>query len=456
MPFLRRYGVSDTIQFPMIKRGVVDFASGSADWVPATGDTLISIDLASRSYAANLPVANGAAWALTLTAGELTGKQIRVAIVDSATKAVEDQMILIETYGNVAAQQPWDFNASTVTLSEPARIDLTNQIWATGSRSLTTFGTLQGDVVHAVWATPSRTLSATGNTDAATAVWATVGAIGKTYGLMVSELNALQVLRVAQCVSATAATVTLDAGASSSDQYYNRALITIATGTGAGQTRMINSYDGGTQTATLNRAWLTTPSAGDYFGILAMGSTRNASDVSLGTVQGATASTVDLESTEPAVDDYYTRMFVLIESGTGEGQARLISGYASTSRRCTLARDWVTTPATDSRYTILPFGSVQVTAMGTDAVTADSVSAAAGAKLADITLRRSYASAQVSADGDALAFRSLLGAEAKLVNKVQVNGTNLEIMHADDTSVFGTQAITTDSAAAPITVLDTT
>ncbi|HUV39258.1 MAG TPA: hypothetical protein VMY39_06570, partial [Planctomycetota bacterium] len=89
---------------------------------------------------------------------------------------------------------------------------------------------------------------------------------------------------------------------------------------------------------------------------------------------------------------------------------------------------------------------------GTDGVV---LSTAQKTSIADYVLRRSWASAAASADGDAKAFRSLLGSVAKLVNKVAPNGSNLEIMEADDSTVLGTQAMTTDAGADPVTALDT-
>ena len=76
-------------------------------------------------------------------------------------------------------------------------------------------------------------------------------------------------------------------------------------------------------------------------------------------------------------------------------------------------------------------------------------------QIADHAIRRSWANVEASADGDPIVFRSLLGAVAKLVNKVAVNGTDLEIFRDDDTTVLGTQALTTDAAADPITGMDT-
>lgn len=76
-------------------------------------------------------------------------------------------------------------------------------------------------------------------------------------------------------------------------------------------------------------------------------------------------------------------------------------------------------------------------------------------KIADHTLRRTYANARASSDGDTFSFRSLMGAIAKLVNKWTISSGTLTIYHEDDTTSAGTQTVTTNSAAEPITSLDT-
>src|ERR1700744_6222692 len=104
---LSKYGVQTTFVFPMIKRGVVDFA-GSADWTPATGDVKISQAAGAFANTTNLPTivsgTGGAMWSLTLTATELSAAKIVIQIVDSATKAVEDQSFKIYTFGNASAK----------------------------------------------------------------------------------------------------------------------------------------------------------------------------------------------------------------------------------------------------------------------------------------------------------------------------------------------------------------
>ena len=59
--------------------------------------------------------------------------------------------------------------------------------------------------------------------------------------------------------SATSSTIVLNAGASSVDHYYNNMLISIVSGTGIGQARIISDYTGSTKTVTLSRNWTTTP-----------------------------------------------------------------------------------------------------------------------------------------------------------------------------------------------------
>jgi hypothetical protein len=121
MFFLAKYNTQTTFTFPMVKRGVVDFATTS-DWTPATGDTKISKDAGNVANTTNNPAAVGGtgsvSWTLTLTAAELSAAVIDIQIVDSATKAVEDQFLKIYTYGNASAKIPAD-------LSDTVRLGLT-------------------------------------------------------------------------------------------------------------------------------------------------------------------------------------------------------------------------------------------------------------------------------------------------------------------------------------------
>lgn len=119
MFLLAKYGVQTVFTFPVLKRGVADLAV-SADWTPATGDTKVSKDGGNVANSTNNPAAVGGTgsvlWSLTLTATELSAAVVDVQIVDSATKAIEDQVIKVFTYGNASAKLAPDFSNATMAL----------------------------------------------------------------------------------------------------------------------------------------------------------------------------------------------------------------------------------------------------------------------------------------------------------------------------------------------------
>jgi sugar phosphate isomerase/epimerase len=96
------YGVARTIYIPIIKRAAADFAV-SADWTPAAGDVKISKDGGAAANVTTLPTAitmgNTAIWAFALSATEMQANQVVVTVSDAATKVVEDDAFVIETYG---------------------------------------------------------------------------------------------------------------------------------------------------------------------------------------------------------------------------------------------------------------------------------------------------------------------------------------------------------------------
>lgn len=108
-------------------------------------------------------------------------------------------------------------------------------------------------------------------------------------------------------------------------------------------------------------------------------------------------------------------------------------------------------------YMVLPANTYDSLVSGSDYINAEvaTIVAAAANTIADHTIRRTFQNACDSSDGDAKAFRSLLGAIGKLVNKVAVSGSTLTVYEDDDTTSLGTQTVTTNAAADPITTLDT-
>ena len=140
--FLRKYGqgTGSDVFIPLLRRGIVDFAVG-ADYTPSAGDVKLSLNGAAAVNIGTLPVAvamgNTAMWQFVFTNAELQAATIAVTLSDSATKAVEDQMFLIETYGHASALHAFDLDTAGVT-----------QVWdATMANHLTagtTGATLQG------------------------------------------------------------------------------------------------------------------------------------------------------------------------------------------------------------------------------------------------------------------------------------------------------------------------
>jgi len=103
---LRKYATATAsgthIRVPIIKAGSNDFAAGG-DWTPQAGDVKVSKDGGAQANIGTLPTYSNGAWEFQLTGTELTASQVEIMVVDSATKAVEDQCILVETYGHTSA-----------------------------------------------------------------------------------------------------------------------------------------------------------------------------------------------------------------------------------------------------------------------------------------------------------------------------------------------------------------
>ena len=111
---IRKYatGTGADIIIPVVKASSSDFAV-SADWTPASGDVKISKDGAAAANIGTLPTfITSIGWKFVFTDAELTAARININIVDSATKAVEDQHLIIETYGNASAQHAFDLDTA--------------------------------------------------------------------------------------------------------------------------------------------------------------------------------------------------------------------------------------------------------------------------------------------------------------------------------------------------------
>jgi hypothetical protein len=254
---LRKYGTQCTIYIPLIKASSQNFAV-SGDYTHASGDVKISKDGGAAATATNSPTAitmgNGAIWSLTLSATEMQAAEIVVTFIDAATKAIEDQCIIIHTFGNASAMIVADLSAANL------------------AANVTQFGGSNGTFASGI--------PAVNATQAAGTAWNSGAITENTF----SVATGIRPVRANTCQSgSTSTTIKLDAAASAVDNFYQYQTITITGGTGAGQSAIINSYVGSTKVATVNKTWGTTPDATSTFSILREAELQTTGSVSLGT-----------------------------------------------------------------------------------------------------------------------------------------------------------------------------
>lgn len=84
----------------------------------------------------------------------------------------------------------------------------------------------------------------------------------------ISAWGALGIARKDLATAGGASTITLDASASATDDFYNGLLVHIFSGTGVGQTRRIRDYAGATKVATVAPPWTITPDGTSEFVVL--------------------------------------------------------------------------------------------------------------------------------------------------------------------------------------------
>lgn len=183
-----------------------------------------------------------------------------------------------------------------------------------------------------------------------------------------------------------ATTITLAAGESATDDFYNDQFIYILSGTGVGQGRIISDYNGTTKVATVS-TWAVNPDATSVYQITPFGSVPGASaptaaqvadavwDEAMGdhvsegsfgtmlqgfhegTAQAGTSSSLTLDATgSSSTTDFYKYAVIEIVAGTGASQSRQITAYNGTTKVATVDPAWSTTPSTDSEYVIKGLG----------------------------------------------------------------------------------------------------
>ena len=121
MEIFTDYGVAFTFVAPIVKAGSDDLAV-SGDWTPATGDVQISKDGGAFANVGTLPSAATAGWVWTVSASEAECYRGVIRTVDSATKAVKDQVFMFRTLppGAIAVFKVSSATANTITFPNVA------------------------------------------------------------------------------------------------------------------------------------------------------------------------------------------------------------------------------------------------------------------------------------------------------------------------------------------------
>jgi hypothetical protein len=96
------------------------------------------------------------------------------------------------------------------------------------------------------------------------------------------------------------------------------------------------------------------------------------------TASGGAGSTITLDGSASAVNDFYNNDWIYITGGTGVGQVRQVRDYVGSSKVATIAPAWTTTPDNTSTFAILPGVSSWEEIMG-DHVTASTTGASLNA-----------------------------------------------------------------------------
>ena len=215
----------------------------------------------------------------------------------------------------------------------------------------------------------------------------------------------------------TSTTITLDTGASSTDEIYDGDRCVIVDGTGAEEHGLIKSYNGTTKVATMSKPWVITPDAtseftlspadvdvelwndntvsgnGDWAAMqsdldiitdtdgvvigadavdliwdeVLTGATHNVTNsagkrlrtlagtiFTDGTAQAGGTNSIQLASGAISVDGLYSRAKVIITAGTGVGQEVIITDSVASTDTVSTTPDWLVQPDATSEYNIVP------------------------------------------------------------------------------------------------------
>jgi len=197
--------------------------------------------------------------------------------VDYIVDKVWDEILNASSHNtaNSAGRRLRTLNADVVIYSGTATAGSTNTI-SLGSGASATNDVYAGQLITLTSGTgvgqTRRIIDYVGSTKVATVDrnWTTNPANGTGFDITASTSSGISVEGV--LASATSTTAVLGTEASSVDDIYNNGIITIVSGTGAGQFKDITDYVGSTKTVTIDGTWSVTPNSTSGYAVVPSGS----------------------------------------------------------------------------------------------------------------------------------------------------------------------------------------
>lgn len=364
--------------------------AASGDWTIASGDFKVSKDEAAEANPTTLPafVASSDKIKVSLSAAEMTGKEILLKMKDDAT--VLGDYWRIKTFGHQSAADP---------------------------RGVLRRGTLQAALI---------------------------------------------------------ATVTLDAGASAVDDFYNGDFLRIVSGTGAGQERQILDYSGVDKIATVyisgppvqGSQWATALDNTSVFEIYHNAIIPAAITIGVGGIAEVNVTKIAGQTANAAA----AVTFPATLASTTNITAGVITTVTNLTNLPTMPTDWITSAGLSAgAVTEMQSGLATAAALTTVDDFLDTEIAAIKAKTDSLTFTvagqvdATLPATQLAAVADKILGRNIAGgsdggrtvtsALRRVRNRRRINGGNLETYREDDTTLDHSDAITT-GVRNPITESD--
>lgn len=183
---------------------------------------------------------------------------------------------------------------------------------------------------------------------------AVTGAVGSVTGLTASNLDAAISSRMASYTQPTGFLAATFPGSVASPTNITAGTITTAT-----NVTTVNGLAANVITATSIAADAITAAkvADGTIDRATFAADTGLQPIRSSTAQAGSATTITLDASASASNNFYNNDIVYITGGTGVGQARFITAYVGATKVATVAT-WVTNPDNTSTFAILPFDAV--------------------------------------------------------------------------------------------------